>query len=139
MRRSTDIEFSNRVQVGLIFEIDKLILFLKMHLGCGLAPSSQTVGSLLIFPGWWSQPGKWSEHGSNGIYKCENWTNSENTNFHLQCWFLPTVSFKIASKFKIWLLFLMCKWVLSNEKFCAIGIFFWLSSDWQKSSSILIY
>jgi hypothetical protein len=38
----------HRVQVGQIFEFDKLILFLKMHLGGGLAPSSQTVGSLLV-------------------------------------------------------------------------------------------
>jgi hypothetical protein len=36
------------VWVGLIFQFIKLILSLKMYLGGGLAPSSQTVGSLQI-------------------------------------------------------------------------------------------
>jgi hypothetical protein len=35
-----------------MFEFIKSILFLKTQLGGGLAPSSQTVGSLLIPPGW---------------------------------------------------------------------------------------
>jgi len=37
-----------RVQVGQMIEFIKLKLFLKMHLGGGLAPSSQIEGSLLI-------------------------------------------------------------------------------------------
>ncbi len=56
-----------RLRVGQIFEFVKLILFLKMFLGGGLAPSSQTVGSLLIPPGWQSRSQKWTEHGSNGF------------------------------------------------------------------------
>ncbi len=37
-----------RVQVGKMIEFVKHKLFLKMHLGGGLAPSSQIEGSLLI-------------------------------------------------------------------------------------------
>jgi hypothetical protein len=37
-----------RVQVGQIFEFVELILFLKTYFGGSLAPSIQTVGSLLI-------------------------------------------------------------------------------------------
>jgi hypothetical protein len=36
-----------RVNVSQIFEFVELILFFKTYLGGGLAPSSQTVGSLL--------------------------------------------------------------------------------------------
>ncbi len=39
-----------RVQVGQIFEFVELILFLETNLEGGLAPSGQTVGSLLIPP-----------------------------------------------------------------------------------------
>ncbi len=39
-----------RVQVGQIFEFVEIILFLETNLGGGLAPSGQTVGSLLIPP-----------------------------------------------------------------------------------------
>jgi hypothetical protein len=38
--------------VSQIFEFVQLILFLKMCLRGGLAPSSKTVGSILIPPGW---------------------------------------------------------------------------------------
>ncbi len=54
------------------------IIFL-MYLLCGLAPSSQTVGFLLILPGWQSGPGKWCEHSSNGFEKHKNLTNSDIT------------------------------------------------------------
>ncbi len=39
-----------RVRVGQIFEFIRLILFLKMYSGGGLAPSSQTVGGPLLIP-----------------------------------------------------------------------------------------
>jgi hypothetical protein len=42
-------------------------LSLKTYLGGGLAPSRQTVGFLFIPPRCQSQPGKWSEHSSNGF------------------------------------------------------------------------
>jgi hypothetical protein len=38
----------HRVRVCPIFKLSELILFLKMNLGGGLSPSSQTFGSLLI-------------------------------------------------------------------------------------------
>jgi hypothetical protein len=41
----------SRVWVGQILEFVELILFLKTYLGGGLAPYSQTVGSLVIPPG----------------------------------------------------------------------------------------
>jgi hypothetical protein len=46
---NTLCEIAHRVRVGQIFEFAKLILFLKMYLGTGLTPTSQTVGPL-IFP-----------------------------------------------------------------------------------------
>jgi hypothetical protein len=70
------IIFSNGVlRIQILF----LILFLKMYLGGGLAPSSQTVGSLLIPPGWQSWPGKFSEHSSNGFDKLKTLTKSDIT------------------------------------------------------------
>jgi hypothetical protein len=47
-----------KILVGQIFEFVKLILFLKTYLWGGLAPSSQTLGSLLTPPGWQSRLGK---------------------------------------------------------------------------------
>ncbi len=40
--------YYSRVWVGQILEFVELILFLKTYLGCGLAPSCKTVGSLVI-------------------------------------------------------------------------------------------
>ncbi len=48
---STIIFLFHRIQDGQVFEFTKAILFLKMYLGVGLAPSSQTVGSSSIPPG----------------------------------------------------------------------------------------
>ncbi len=47
--------FFHKVWVGQMFKFVKLILFLKMYLGNGQSPFSQTVGSLLIPPGRQSQ------------------------------------------------------------------------------------
>jgi len=53
------------VLVCQIFEIVKLISCLIQYLAGNLAPSGQTVGSLLIPPGRQSRLGKCSEHSSN--------------------------------------------------------------------------
>jgi len=52
---------------------------LKTHLGGGLAPSSQTVGSLLIPLASW--PGKLYEHSSN---HGQTWANRRNPGPSLQ-------------------------------------------------------
>ncbi len=62
-----------KVQVGQNFEFTELILFLEIYSGSGLAPSSQTVGSLLILYSWQSRHGKWSEHSSIGFDKLKIW------------------------------------------------------------------
>ncbi len=50
--------------------------FFKMYLRGGQAPSSQTVVSLLIPPGWQSRLGKWYKYSSNRIDKLKHLTNS---------------------------------------------------------------
>jgi hypothetical protein len=47
-----------RVKANQILDFVKLILFLKTYLEGGLAPSSQTVGSLFILPGQQNRPEK---------------------------------------------------------------------------------
>ncbi len=48
--------FQCRVWVGQILKFVELILFVKTNFWGGLAPSCQTVGSLVIPPGWQSRP-----------------------------------------------------------------------------------
>jgi hypothetical protein len=69
LKKLTVMILKHRVRVDKTFEFIKLILVLKMYYGGDLAPSSHTVGSLLIPPGWQRWLGKWSEHSSNGCDK----------------------------------------------------------------------
>ena len=61
-----------RVRVGRIFELFKLILFLKTYFVDGLAPSCQTLESLFIPHSQLCQLGKWSEHSYNEFHKLKN-------------------------------------------------------------------
>ncbi len=68
-----------RVWVGRIFNLVKLILFLKTFFWGGVASSSLTVEPLLITPSRQSWPGKWYEHNSNWFDKLKNSTESDIT------------------------------------------------------------